>query len=87
MQPQRIKRQQAALFLNFILVRNSTCFGQTYCPSSRVLNTVFTAIAICHTIYVDCLLARLGWILTSLADNMTNTNCCEYSNKTPDDGQ
>jgi hypothetical protein len=41
--------------------------------------------------YVDCLLARSGSILTSLADSqyngMTNTNCCEYSIKTPDDGQ
>ena len=31
------KSQQDALFLNFILVKNSTCFGQTYCPSSGVL--------------------------------------------------
>jgi len=31
------KSQQDALFLNFILVNNSTCFGQTYCPSSGVL--------------------------------------------------
>jgi len=31
------KIQQEALFLKFILVRNSTCFGQTYCPSSGVL--------------------------------------------------
>jgi len=31
------KNQQAALFLNFVLVKNSTCFGQTYCPSSGVL--------------------------------------------------
>jgi len=29
--------QQDALFLNFILVKNSTCFGQIYCPSSGVL--------------------------------------------------
>jgi len=29
--------QQDALFLNFILIYNSTCFGQTYCPSSGVL--------------------------------------------------
>ena len=28
------KSQQDALFLRFILVKNSTCFGQTYCPSS-----------------------------------------------------
>ena len=31
------RSQQYALFLNFILVNNSTCFGQTYCPSSWVL--------------------------------------------------
>jgi hypothetical protein len=31
------KGQQDALFLNFILVNKSTCFGQTYCPSSGVL--------------------------------------------------
>jgi len=30
------KSQQDALFLNFILVKNSTCFGQTSCPSSGV---------------------------------------------------
>jgi len=33
----RNKSQQDAIFLNFILVKNSTCFGQTYCPSSGVL--------------------------------------------------
>jgi hypothetical protein len=75
------------------LVKNSTCFGQIYCPSIGVFNTVFTATSICHTGYVDCLLARSGWnssIVTSLAVNitsMTNTNCCEYNIKTPDDGQ
>jgi len=31
------KIQRDALFLNFILVKNSICFGQTYCPSSGVL--------------------------------------------------
>jgi len=31
------KSQQDALFLNFILVKNSACFGQTYSPSSGVL--------------------------------------------------
>jgi len=29
--------QQDALFLNFIMINNSTYFGQTYCPSSGVL--------------------------------------------------
>ena len=39
----------------------------------RSFNTVFTAIGICHTSYVDCLLARSGWnILTSLADSQHN---------------
>jgi len=28
---------------------------------SSSLNTVFTATGICHTGYVDCLLARAGW--------------------------
>ena len=31
------KIQQDALFLKFILVKNSTCFEQIYCPSSGVL--------------------------------------------------
>ena len=55
------KSQQDALFLNFILVKNSTYFRQTYVLSIiRRLNTVFTAVGICHTSYVDCLLARSG---------------------------
>jgi len=43
----------------------------------RSLNTVFTAIGICHISYVDSV----------LADSQQNTYCCEYSIKTPDDGQ
>ena len=31
------KSQQDALYLNFISVKNSSRFGQTYCPSSGVL--------------------------------------------------
>jgi len=31
------KNQQDALFLKFILVKNSACFRQIYCPSSGVL--------------------------------------------------
>jgi len=31
------KSQQDAVFLNFILVKNSTCLRQIYCPSSGVL--------------------------------------------------
>jgi len=35
------KNQQDALFINFTLVKNSTCYGQTYCPSSGV-STLYT---------------------------------------------
>jgi hypothetical protein len=35
------KSQRDALFLKFILVKNSTCFGQIYCPSSGV-STLYT---------------------------------------------
>jgi len=31
------KGQKDALYLNFILVKNSTCFGKNYYPSSGVL--------------------------------------------------
>ena len=67
------KIEQDALFLN-ILANNSTCFEQTYCPSSGVLilYSVFTAVGICHTSYVDCLLARSEWNSTLLADSQHN---------------
>ena len=35
------KSQRDALFLNFILIKNSTCFRQTYYPSSGV-STLYT---------------------------------------------
>jgi len=35
------KSQGDALFLKFIMVKISTCFGQIYCPSSRV-STLYT---------------------------------------------
>jgi len=35
------KSQRDALFLKFILVKNTTCFGQIYCPSSGV-STLYT---------------------------------------------
>jgi len=50
----------------------------------RSPNTVYTAIGICHTSYVDSLLVRS--ILTSLADSQHN-QYDKYSIKTPDDGQ
>jgi len=35
------KSQHDALFLKFILIKYSTCFGQIYCPSSGV-STLYT---------------------------------------------
>jgi len=43
----------------------------------RSLNTVFTAIGICHTRYVDCLLARSGSVLTSQAYRVLYQNRVE----------
>jgi len=70
------RSQQDALFLNFILVKNSTCFGQTYCLSSGVLILYSHQLVFCHTSYVECLLARLRSqrsdlrsISTALADS------------------
>jgi len=40
------KSQRDALFLKFILVKNSTCFGQIYCPSSGV-STLYLANTYC----------------------------------------
>jgi len=84
------KNQQDALFLRFMLVKNSACFGQIYRPLSEVL-----------ILYTRQLLfaMQLCWlrvsasevILTSLADSqhncMTNTNCHVYSVETLDDGR
>ena len=49
------KSQQDALFLNFILVKNSTMFRADLLSIIRSLNTLFTAIGICHASYVGCL--------------------------------
>jgi len=54
--------RQDALFLSFILINNSTCFGQIYFPSIPTS------------------------LVVSKHTSMTNSNHCEYSVKTPDDG-
>jgi len=57
------KSKRDALFLKFILIKNSTCFGQIYYPSSGV-STLYTQ---------HCLPASSGCsILTSLADSHNN---------------
>ena len=65
------KSQRDALFLKFILIKNSTCFGQIYCPSSEV-STLHTQ----QKVFV---------MLAS--PHVTNNSCCVYSVETPDDGQ
>jgi hypothetical protein len=50
-----VRSQQVALFLNFILLNNM--FRTDLLSIIRSLNTVSTANGICHTSYVDCLLA------------------------------
>jgi len=54
------KSQQDALFLKFILIKNSMCFGTDLLSIIRSLKTIYTAIGICHANYVDCLLVRSG---------------------------
>jgi hypothetical protein len=75
------KSQKDALFRNFILVKHLKCFGQTYCPSSGVI-----------ILYSQQLVFAIQVILTVCYQTvnitcMANTNCCEYSIMTPDDGQ
>jgi hypothetical protein len=99
------KSQKIALFLSFIFVKNSTCFGQTYCPSSgvlalysqRLVHVIFVAVFFCVFFIPYCCVCLIRffcgvliliclfrfWALT----NLTNTNCCEYSIKSPDDGK
>jgi len=38
------RSQQGTLFLKFILIYNSTCFGQTYCSTSGFLSRYSTKI-------------------------------------------
>ena len=73
------RSQQDALFLNFILIYNPTCFRQTYCPSSGVL--------ILYSQQLVFMLFMLTVGQTVNINNMTNTSCCKYSIKIPDDGQ
>jgi len=67
------KSQKDALFLNFILVKNSICFGQTYYPSPVVLIlysqqlvfVVLVMLSVCyHTVNIN---------------SMIYTKCYEYS--------
>ena len=70
------KNQRDALFLKIIFNKELYMFLTDILSIIRSLNTIYKAIGICHTSYIDCLLARSGWncsfILTSLANNQRN---------------
>jgi hypothetical protein len=55
------KSQRDALFLKFTFVNEPYMVRTDLLSIIRSLNTVFTAIGICHGRYVDCLLARSRW--------------------------
>jgi len=57
-------------YFSILFGKNLYMFRTDLLSIIRSLNTVFTAIGICHTGYVDCLLTRSGW--TSLADSQHN---------------
>jgi len=59
-------------FSNLFFDKELCVFWRDLLSIIRSLNIVYTAIAICHASYVDCLLARSGWILTSLAYSQHN---------------
>jgi len=66
------KSQRDALFLKFIFDKELYMFRTDILSFIRTLNTVYAAIGICQTSYVDCMLARSGSILTSLTDSQHN---------------
>ena len=78
------KSQRDALIFQIYFGKELFMFRTDLLSIIRSLNTVFTAIGICHTSYVDCLPASCQ---TVNLISMTNTYCCEYSIKTPDYGQ
>jgi hypothetical protein len=58
------KSQRHAIFLKFIFDKELYMFWTDLPSIISSLNTVYAAIGIFHANYVDCLLARSGWILT-----------------------
>ena len=79
------KSQRDALFLKFILIKNSTRFKQIYCTSSGV-STLYSQ-QLVFVMLVMLTVCQQGHQQTVDVTGMTNISCCEYSIKTPDDGQ
>jgi len=68
------KSQTRCIISQLYFVKQLYMFRTDLLSIIRSLITVFTATGICHTQTVNITI-------------MTNTSCCEYSIKTPDDGQ
>jgi len=85
------KNHRDALILKIILVKNSTCFGQIYCPSTGVL-ILYTQqeVLVIQVMLTVCQRGQDGswprWQTVNMT-SMTNTYCCVYSTETPADGQ
>ena len=88
------KSQQDALFLKFILVKNSTHFGQIYCPSSAlsilytqqqvfVMLVMFTSLTVCqHNLYDKYLLLYIPcWDSWRWTVDLSETCRVLYQNK------
>ena len=54
------KSERDALFLKFILIKNSTCFGQIYRPSSGV-STLYTQQQVFVMLVMLTVLTRSGY--------------------------
>jgi hypothetical protein len=72
------KSQQNALLLTFILVKNSTCFGQIYCPSSGVLILYLQQLVVGS--YYQFLYDGAGWLKGNQTDllNERTSNSAIY---------
>jgi len=66
-----MKANKMHYFSNLFSIKNK--FRTDPLSITRSLNTVYTAIGICHASYVDCLLARSGSILTLFS--IKNSTC------------
>jgi len=64
------KRQRDALFLKFILIKNSYMFRTYLLSIIRNLNTIYKATSICHAEMLTP---------TFIRTTITNTYCCVYS--------
>jgi len=56
-----IKANEMQCFSHLFLIKNSTCFGQIYCPSSGVSTLYTQQLVFVMLVHVDGVLARSGW--------------------------